>query len=66
MKARHDALAEEMLRRGGAHKSPYEMPDLSYLPTEDREGQVNIEESRRELWKRCAVCRARYERRNHE
>ena len=31
MKKRHDELADELLRRGYKHNSPYEQPDVSYL-----------------------------------
>jgi len=57
MKARHDALAAEMLRRGYNHKSPYEQPDLSGY---DLSGHgVDVEESIRELKSRCADCAER-------
>lgn len=59
MKARHDALAEEMLRRGMRHESPYEMPDLSYLPEKHRNAKVDEEKSARELARRCPLCRKR-------
>jgi hypothetical protein len=32
MKERHDLLVQEMLARGYNHKTPYEQPDVSYLP----------------------------------
>jgi len=31
MKERHDELADEMLRRGYKHESPYVQPDVSYI-----------------------------------
>jgi hypothetical protein len=31
MKQRHDELANEMIRRGYNHNSPYEQPDVSYI-----------------------------------
>jgi len=53
MKRRHDLLAK-FLRN---HSSPYEMPDLSYLPKEEREARVDVGLSERELAKRCVECR---------
>jgi len=58
MQSRHDALAEEMLRRGYNHRSPYEQPDLGHLPPDDRDGTVNVAESTKILRGRCAECRA--------
>jgi len=60
MKYRHDELAEEMLRRGMNHKSPYEQPDLSYLPNELRYAKVGIEVSKRDLCNRCEACAERF------
>jgi hypothetical protein len=57
MATRHDALAAEMVRRGMNHKSPYQMPDLSYLPPEDREGRVCVVTSFLLLMWRCSECR---------
>lgn len=56
MQVRHDALAAEMLRRGMKHKSPYEQPDLSYLPDEHRMAKVDVRVSRTDLYKRCSAC----------
>jgi hypothetical protein len=39
------------------HKSPYTMPDLSYLPDKERLSVVDQEESMRELYRRCEDCR---------
>lgn len=58
-KARHDELAEEMLRRGFKHESPLEQPDFSYLPSEQREYRVDRQESLKLLRKRCPACAAR-------
>lgn len=58
MKSRHDALADEMLRRGMRHESPYEMPDLSYLPKEHREARVDRREAMAMLARRCRTCGA--------
>lgn len=62
MKIRHDELAEEMSSRGGSHKSPYDMPDISYLPERDRLGKVDIEASMILLCRRCPECRERINR----
>lgn len=60
MKARHDELAVEMLHRGMNHNSRYEMPDISYLPPEQRYAKVNTEQSYIDLASRCPACRARF------
>lgn len=59
MKERHDELAEEMLRRGMKHKSPYEMPDISYLPEPQRNAKVDIKYNFLDLIDRCSECRER-------
>jgi 7-cyano-7-deazaguanine synthase in queuosine biosynthesis len=59
MKRRHDELAAEMVRRGYNHKSPYEQPDLSYLPKEQREAKVDRIHSLADLCGRCPDCRER-------
>jgi len=61
MGARHEALAEEMLSRGYKHQSPYEQPDLSHYPDEDRLGTVDTAQATADLAARCAECRARIE-----
>jgi len=53
MRIRHDELAATLKN----HKSPYEMPDISYLPKEERSAKVDQDESLRELCKRCLDCR---------
>lgn len=50
IKSRHDALAEEMIRRGYKHNSP-----IDDIPLWN-EGYVNVEENLKELQKRCPVC----------
>jgi hypothetical protein len=57
MKVRHDELVEEMIKRKFNHKSPYEMPDLSYLPKKEREAKVNILTSITDLKNRCPYCK---------
>ena len=56
MKQRHDELADEMVRRGYNHNSPYIMPDLSHLPVEQQEFVVDKKQSVRELHERCPEC----------
>ena len=58
-KSRHDALAEEMLRRGMNHRSPLEQPDFAYLPDHLRNARVDQEAALRLLIDRCARCRVR-------
>lgn len=60
MQARHDALAAEMARRGYTHASPYEQPDLSYLPLEHRSAVVDTQAAMLDLFARCPECRERY------
>ena len=57
MAARHEELAIEMVRRGYRHESPYDPPNLDYLPPEDRFGRVDRVRSLRELWTYCDACR---------
>ena len=56
MLRRHDELAAEMLRRGYNHKSPFTMPDISYLPAWQQFASVDTAESRRDLAQRCPEC----------
>lgn len=58
MKAWHDALAREMIRRGYRHNSPYELPPLDYLPYEDLHGRVDRVAALRYLKGRCSRCRS--------
>jgi hypothetical protein len=53
MQRRHDELALELLKRGYNHNSPFEQPDVSYLP----EMFVDIEASIQDLKDRCEECR---------
>ena len=57
MKTRHDELAKEMLERNYNHQSPFEQPDVSYLP----EMKVDVEESLKDLLNRCSECSQRYQ-----
>lgn len=52
MKKRHDELAKVL-----NHNSPYKQPSISYLRKEERTAKVNLDESRKELIKRCPKCR---------
>lgn len=51
---RHKQLVDEMKKRGMIHKS--ELPEINFL----NEGEVNREESLRELVSRCPRCRERF------
>ena len=57
MSVRHGALAREMLRRGYNHQSPYEQPDLSHLPDEERFAKADVDYNIVDLFERCADCR---------
>lgn len=57
MQSRHDALAEEMVKRGFNHKSPYEQPDLSHYDIDTF--TVDRDESKRDLADRCPECKER-------
>ena len=60
MQSRHDALALEMTNRGYNHKSPYEMPDISYLHQDLRKAKVDVDSSTEDLINRCPDCKKRY------
>ena len=59
MAARHRILVTEMLLRECKHDSPYEEPDLSYLPQLHREARVDSAQSVVDLYSRCYMCRER-------
>lgn len=59
MKDRHDALVEEMVKRGMCHNSPYKMPDLTHLPLNLLTAKVDILESVKDLIIRCPACKMR-------
>lgn len=61
MKIRHDELAKEMLSRGYNHKSPYTLPDLSYLPVHQVNAKVDLDYNLRDLMSRCPECKRRIE-----
>ena len=54
LEARHAALAEELLRRGMRHAS-----DLPEVPQKRPHGDVDVQESYRQLLSRCDDCAAR-------
>ena len=56
-KARHDALAAEMLRRGFKHASILEQPDFSYLPEVYRFYRVDVDANLALLHERCPQCK---------
>jgi hypothetical protein len=60
-KTRHDALADEMTRRGMSHKSQIEQPDFSYLPEHEANAKVDVQESKILLLDRCSECRKMHE-----
>ena len=55
IRARHDELVEEMIKRGYNHKSP--LPDYPEVSG----GVVDREENLRDLANRCPDCRERIE-----
>jgi len=56
MEERHNELVTEMSRRDINHKSPYELPDLSYLSDDERCADVDVEISKKDLEDRCVKC----------
>lgn len=54
MEARHNILADEMIRRGYNHRSPYCQPDLSKYDLTDF--VVDTRESLQDLESRCSDC----------
>lgn len=62
MQIRHDELAKEMNRRKlNSHKSPYTLPDLSYLSKKYLDVKTNFEYNKQDLMQRCLECRRRIE-----
>ena len=57
MLIRHNELVLEMKTRGMNHQSPYEMPDISYLPASQRTFKVNRSAALEDLHRRCEACR---------
>lgn len=54
MSFRHNQLVKEMEIRGMNHQSPYEQPDVSYLPV----AYIDLEFNKKDLYNRCEKCRA--------
>ena len=65
MKVQHDKLAAEMIQRGYNHKSPYEQPDISYLPEKYQNAEVDIGVSIKDLMERCPDCCERIIKNGH-
>lgn len=57
MELRHSELVAEMVRRGFNHASPFEQPDISYLPDNEREFKVDRDAALADLVARCPKCR---------
>lgn len=60
MKARHDQLADEMIRRDYNHNSPYTMPDISYIKLQIEFKSEDIAGNLYDLINRCDKCYKRY------
>ncbi|MGE5436411.1 MAG: pyrimidine dimer DNA glycosylase/endonuclease V [Syntrophothermus sp.] len=56
-KKRHDQLAAELLRRNFNHQSPIEQPDFSYLPVEEQNFIIDVNNNYLRLVERCEKCR---------
>ena len=56
MESRHNVLAEEMLRRGMNHQSPFLQPSIAYLPIAEQLAVVDIHNSLNDLSNRCSEC----------
>lgn len=66
LRSRHDELETELNRRQQEDGrkvtcSPFEMPDISYLPEEERNYQIDVQKNLELLLERCDSCRERYE-----
>ena len=57
METRHNQLADEMTRRGYNHASPYMMPDISHLSSDEMNARVDIKKSIMDLYDRCQDCK---------
>ncbi len=57
LKARHDEVAQEMLRRGYNHKSPLPNVSVSHL----RNGKIDVVRNIEDLRARCKECAKRIE-----
>lgn len=60
MRVRHDELVKEMKERKYNHKSPYGMPDISYLKDQlIKFTQKDYENNINDLMNRCEACKQR-------
>lgn len=59
MGSRHDELAQEMLDRNMNHQSPFEQPNISYLPERFQLMEVDLSVSIEDLKNRCPDCAER-------
>lgn len=48
-----------MLNRGYNHNSPYEMPDISYLPEDQQNAKADTAYNLKDLAGRCVECEKR-------
>lgn len=60
MDERHQELVDEMVTRGYKHQSPFEMPDISYLPLDEQLATVPMSKSLALLLTRCPECHERF------
>jgi len=59
LEKRHTHIVEEMKKRGMKHNSPLPKGDISYLPSEYINYAINQQDSEKELFCRCNLCRER-------
>ncbi|MCK9544374.1 MAG: pyrimidine dimer DNA glycosylase/endonuclease V [Novosphingobium sp.] len=57
MENRHNELVNEMIIRGMNHASPYDQPDISYLPISEQFAKVHIDQSYKDLISRCEAIK---------
>jgi hypothetical protein len=60
LEARHKQLVDELLARGGSHKSEMGFVNLKGLPRKIVEAKVDRKEQLDELLSRCPACAKRY------
>ena len=56
MQLRHEELAEELVRRGYNHNSPYIQPDILYIT---EKSIIDIGNNIKDLCQRCEECKKR-------
>lgn len=62
---RHNAIKNEMLKRGYNHKTPINEIDcecILYLPPEKQYWEINKQKSLSDLLERCSRCKGQYEK----